>query len=119
MSNIVKKDIEYSNNAKKRKNILTDRNANELSNILRDFDERLLHFENFVVLQSKLLNTNILRTAAIVDILIEKELITEEEIEKRTGEILYEVKLKAKEVKEEADTETVLNKLHSEDMGHA
>lgn len=105
--------------AKQKKSIL-DKNTNDLTDILNDLNERLIHLENFVVMQSKLLNTNILRSAAIIEILEEKGMITVEEIDKKSEEILKDVKEKAKELnKSDIDSVDLINALNSDDVGHA
>ena len=104
--------------AKRRKNILSDKNSKQLPDILEDLYSRLIYIEDFMIMQSKLLNTNILRTTAILDILIEKKILTEKEIEKRTKDILDEVKLKSKELRK-GEQENILRELDSDKIGHA
>jgi hypothetical protein len=103
---------------KKNKNILSDVNGKQLTDILDDLYSRMLHIEDFMIIQSKLLNTNILKTTAIIELLVSKKIVTEKQIEKKMKSVLDEVKLKSEEWKKR-DQESILEKLDSDDMGHA
>jgi hypothetical protein len=105
--------------AKKRKNTVPIRNTNDLNVILNDISNRLIQLENFAALQSKLLNANILRIAAIVDILIEKKILTNKKIDKKSEEIIKEIKEKAKEYQKSDEQNALASLLQSDDFGNA
>jgi len=107
--------------AKKKQNMV-NRNSNDLAVVLQSIIDRLNHIENFVFVQSKLLNTTILRNTAILDILIEKGILTRDEVEKKSDEILKEIKEKAKELTESDNDINFLKhliELNDDDIGHA
>jgi len=103
--------------------MLNNNTPDPLSMVLNEFNDRLNHLESFGILQSKLLNANILRTAAIVEILIKKKILTNDAIEKESKKILKEVKEKAKEESKQTEADSVsialARMLNSDDVGHA
>lgn len=105
--------------AKKTKNTTPIRNTNDLATVLGDIHHRLMQLENFAVLQSKLLNANILRFAAVIDILIDKKMLTHKKIEEKSEEIIKEVKEKAKEFQKDDVQNALAILLQSDDFGNA
>lgn len=107
--------------AKKKKKIFTDKNTDALTSVLNDFNERLLQIENFAILQSKLLNANILNVSALIYILIDKGILTEQDIRDKSQSILDELKIKTSDFNESAEKfESILKSVtDSDDMGHA
>jgi nicotinamide mononucleotide adenylyltransferase len=100
--------------AKKKNKILSDYNTTVTANELM---ERLDMLENFVIMQSKLLNTNILRTAAIVELLSKKKKLTHEAVEKKSKELLAEIKEKSEKYRE--GTIFDLADMIDDEVGHA
>jgi len=105
--------------AKKRKNKMNIRSSNDLGDVLKNFDDRIQHIEHFIGFQTKLLNANILRISAIIDILIENKLLTNEDITKKSEEIMDEIKKQAKDLKKIDDINELSDLLNSNDVGHA
>lgn len=86
--------------------------------ILNELLDRLNMLENFVMMQSKLLNTNILRTAAIVELLSKKKKLTHEAVEQESKKLLAEIKEQSKNLKEETIFD-LSDMIDDENIGHA
>jgi hypothetical protein len=92
---------------------------NEKDNVINELRDRLELLENFVMMQSKLLNTNILRTAAIVELLSKKKKLTHEAVEKQAKKLLAEIKEQSEKYREGTIFDLADMIDNDDDVGHA